>query len=262
MHREQTNLNIIWIGAQPPDLITSNLHKWRETYGARVSFWDENRLDQFKKYFSGVDFHPAKIADICRVLILREYGGWYIDADMEPGNLSFEESSRVELFMESSRVIMNSLMYFPKGSLFAEYLKVEIMESLLEEHLTIANQTGPMALVRALHTYSVMGGEQSKYSIHLNQQKYVKSKKLSRLHIGTEKNGYFVIDHALSSWKPLYSYSKYSRLKTRTYFFFSELSMLIYLHELMKFVLLRKKWHYFILCRCNRKVFSLSLIHI
>ena len=66
-------INLIWIGGTPPILIQSNLKKWQDVYGSRVKVWDNQSVQRYTEKLDATDFHPAKLADICRVFILKEF---------------------------------------------------------------------------------------------------------------------------------------------------------------------------------------------
>ena len=248
-------INLIWIGDTAPILIQSNLKKWQDVYGSRVKVWDNQSVQTYTKNLDALGFHPAKLADICRVFILNEFGGWYVDADMEPGNTQLERFMKTVLFKESKRCVMNGLMHIPKDSYFSTVLLDEIKASLSEDYGSIALQTGPMALVRAIYRFSLSELLTEVDKVEILPECYIKSAKFKRSSLFSNSNKYLTIDHSLNSWAP----SNYEKMKInpckRLYQYFSRIDGIISLYEILKYVLIPMKLRSFLSCHCNRLVF-------
>lgn len=82
------NIHQIWIGGEMPQREDVWCAQWRDRNpGWRYKLWTdygEYADDPYLRYFTETGEKPAFIADRLRVLILRDYGGIYIDADCQP----------------------------------------------------------------------------------------------------------------------------------------------------------------------------------
>lgn len=248
-------IHLIWIGGPPPLSIETNFQKWKDIYGDRIKIWDNQLITKYTSKIEVKGFHPAKVADICRALILGEYGGWYVDADMEPGNFYLTEDTCVTLFKESSRTLMNGLIYIPKDSTFASVWIREIFDSLNEANGNIAIQTGPMALNRALFIFSQIGLNEPFIKLKIKPEHYVKSATFYKFRTGRKFWKNYVVDHSLNSWGDKLERNKVRKISQKIYYAFSSITFIIALYEVFRYVILSGKLYYFRKCKCNRMVF-------
>jgi hypothetical protein len=216
------NIHIIWIGESIPNDVKKNIEAWEEAYPKSILFWDQNRLaSEFDDYLNFRNLHPAQIADIYRVQICSKFGGWYVDADTQPGELRILEEKRVVLVKERQNQFLNGFFHLPKNHPFANTWSEEISHSLNAKYENIALQTGPAALNRAIYRFSRLAGraEIQKSFAYIPQDKF-RLHDLSALPI--VPRSYFErsygVHMGLRSWQEGYARSnKFHKLRRRVY---------------------------------------------
>lgn len=86
-------IHFIWIGdISLPDEFSMFIKKWKNMYSSfKIIIWDDNKINEeniitenLKEYYYDSSMKIAFKVDILRYLILKKYGGLYIDVDFEP----------------------------------------------------------------------------------------------------------------------------------------------------------------------------------
>lgn len=204
------NIHIFWIGSRPNSKVIENLSKWNSKYGSILRFWSTKDAEYFDKYFVPPSNWPmAMVVDLYRVMAVRDFGGWYCDADSIPGDIELPTSNKVLLVLEESKRFCNGFFFAPEGHPFLNHWLSEIESSTKMDSSSLADVpsiTGPYALSRAIYTYALLHGNQiSKrdlaslpISFALFSRKNSNNKNADRIR---KKRG--VVHFAEASWNPI-----------------------------------------------------------
>ena len=162
-------IHYIWLGGEFPDSYRRGME-----YTEILNADHEVILHGFDDVLRVVDLHtpqladlvrsmriPAAIADIGRLALLFEYGGWYVDADTVPRvALNYWTSSEKDAYVftriDNSKVIVqNSLLASRAGHpMFLGALKaIENIVTSRMYNYSVYRATGPTALLGALSPY-------------------------------------------------------------------------------------------------------------
>lgn len=123
-------VHFVWVGSDAPKNVEARLEDWsRLNPTAEVLLWGERAL---RELLSGATVpewrslieqaqNPAAVSDVARFALLSEFGGMYMDADMEPvrpvSNLFEYKSGFVG---RESRWLLNAgAIGLPRGSVYA-----------------------------------------------------------------------------------------------------------------------------------------------
>lgn len=139
-----------------PKSIAENIDKWRNRV-ADIQIWDDSNVSiLIDDLIIDINWPKAMLVDLLRVKAVREFGGWYCDADTVPAVLELPHSSKVTLIREESRRFWNGAFHAPKNHRFLDYWEAEIRKSIENANLFpdhIPTISGPHALSRALYGY-------------------------------------------------------------------------------------------------------------
>ncbi len=154
---DANNIHFIWIGSTPSEKHLLRLDKWEKSNPkANVFLWTDTDLKLLPKGpWSDLNLHPAQRADLLRVWIIFHFGGWYVDIDCIPGRRSLPFTGGIYFAREDGRRFVNGFFYSSRFNPFLEHWACELVLSISEKsRSSVAEQTGPLALSRAIHTWN------------------------------------------------------------------------------------------------------------
>ena len=171
LQKSHTPIHIFWIGGAPPKYISDYLSSWRNEFGSSVRFWGDKQVQIERWDTKGLVFDKeAMEVDLLRILTVRKYGGWYVDADSFPLINALPNGENVLLAREDSRRFLNGLFYAPKDNEFLRVWENEVRLSMQEKGLALvplSEKTGPQALSRAIYSYSLqIGAERTRQELN------------------------------------------------------------------------------------------------
>lgn len=126
-------IHFVWVGTPTPAEVTERIHDWaRLNPGFRVALWREGAIralfdrgsvlsaQDFGRLWDG-SLNPAAASDVARFAILHEFGGIYLDTDMD-ANRSLEPLLDLKegfIVRESRWLLVASALGLPRGSQFS-----------------------------------------------------------------------------------------------------------------------------------------------
>jgi len=148
--------HFIWVGDEPiPHWAEENICSWlRLNPGWAVFLWTDGNLPA---RFPAMDYYsaqsnPGAKSDILRLAVLAQYGGLYLDVDIECWHHIEDWLDRDALLIEESRqtpeIISNALMGFERGHPFLKFCLDRIAEDAESHKERISLSTGPGHLSR------------------------------------------------------------------------------------------------------------------
>lgn len=170
---------MVWSKKEMPPEWKKAQQKWKDLYSdyEYILWGNENSLDLIKKeYPQYLDMYnnfeyPIQRADFIRYCILKLYGGIYADLDIVPEKKFTDETfygtnSDVYLMKNNNflkntiGVITNSLMISKKGSVFWDYVMIEVEKRYkkpswkwIGKHTKVLHSTGPIMITHVLNIY-------------------------------------------------------------------------------------------------------------
>jgi hypothetical protein len=152
-------LNMIWIGSAPPHQVQENAKKWANQENLQVNLiTDETRPTSWISEIELTGRPWAQIADVIRIEPFAHVSGWYMDVDCEPGTVPLSTPSKTTFFRTEPNSLANGIFYINQNSAFLNTWKNQIYAGLSLVGGTVASQTGPGALTRAVYMFSFEQG--------------------------------------------------------------------------------------------------------
>lgn len=145
------NFHFIWVGDEPlPRWAEENICSWlRFHVGWEVYLWTDGSVPS---HFPARDYYdeqsnPGAKADILRLAVLHQYGGLYLDVDVECWRRIDYWLDREALLVEESsatpETISNALMGFERGNPFLKFCLDRIVEDAEAHKERVSLSTGP-----------------------------------------------------------------------------------------------------------------------
>ena len=159
------NIHFVWIGSPARKDHFERLNEWKSANpGATVLLWTDQDLESLPNGpWSNVKLHPAQRADLLRIWIVFHFGGWYVDIDCAPGKIPLPFQGHSIFAREDGRRFVNGFFYSEKWNPFLKHWAKELELSLGEARYTsIAEQSGPIALSRAIHTWNLLDSDKQR----------------------------------------------------------------------------------------------------
>lgn len=160
-------IHFVWVGSPPPPEVVQRIDTWAEVCpDFEVVLWHETALlsllDRGTTLESDVgrrlwesSLNPAAASDVARFVILHEFGGIYLDTDMD-ANRSLTALLDLDngfVVRESRWLLVASALGLPRGSSFARNA-LELMEGERAEHGHLDNyMSGPPLITELVRAY-------------------------------------------------------------------------------------------------------------
>jgi hypothetical protein len=172
LKKNEFRIHAFWIGGKPPTRILENIRDWRSKYPNSIKFWTDIEIENTNRAeILNLDYPEAMKVDLLRVEVVKEFGGWYVDADTKPQEMIFPFVNSVTLVREDSKRFWNGCFFAPKNHPFLEVWQHEIKRSIREswpQSDNVASISGPLALSRAIYVYaSTVGAVQVKEELQM-----------------------------------------------------------------------------------------------
>lgn len=199
-------IHLFWIGGRVPTSIRENISRWKDSYPDELLVW---RDSECKTHLYPNEFPSgwplAMIVDLLRVRAVYKMGGWYCDADTEPGPIRLRQCKGIVLTREESKRFWNGFFFGEKEHPFLEHWRLEIERSIGEfwpSESYVPLISGPHALTRAIYTYALHHGKsKSKRDISFTNWGFAEFKfGQSRRKFFNRSPKYAIRHMALASW--------------------------------------------------------------
>ncbi|MDR1927778.1 MAG: glycosyl transferase [Oscillospiraceae bacterium] len=149
-------IHYCWFGGKPfPPLAEKCMESWhRHCLGWQIMRWDETNFDPHINAYAQEAYDAQKwafVSDVARLWALKQYGGFYLDTDVElikPLDCFLEENFLIGL--EFHRIVATSLI----GAAPENKIICELLSKYDEKHFLLPNgQTDRTANVKLFTSY-------------------------------------------------------------------------------------------------------------
>lgn len=202
-------IHYCWFGTKPiPDLELKCIESWRRFLpDYKLMFWNEGTFDLNNHHFAKQAYdnrYYTFVSDLARAHVLTEYGGIYLDTDLEVFS-GFEEllkNDNVILGFENKTFIGTAMMAsVPNHKIFIDFANHYKELSFISKSGDIQISANPSILAEILKQYKIdfNGEEQLTSGIHIYPRDYFFPKKLKEGHFRITENT-VAIHHFEGSW--------------------------------------------------------------
>ena len=202
-------IHYCWFGPKPiPDLEKSCIKTWKKYFpDYELKFWNEDTFDINASKFTREAFNKkyyAFVSDFARAVILRKYGGIYLDTDIEIlsnfENLLYDHDA--VLGFENRTFVGTALMAFiPNHPIIIELENYYKNLSFISQNGNIEIQANPSILADILikHNIKMNGAEQEVEGLKIYKRNVFFPKKISENVFEITQDS-LAIHHFSGSW--------------------------------------------------------------
>lgn len=202
-------IHYCWFGPKPiPELELRCIESWQKVLpGHKLMFWNEATFNidqhQFAKQAYENKYYTF-VSDLVRVHVLSEYGGIYLDTDLEffAGFEKIIMNDEVILGFENKKSIGTAIMAsIPNHKIFIDFANHYKELSFISNSGDLQISANPSILAEILKQYKIdfNGEEQLTIGIHIYPRDYFFPKKIKDGRFRTTENT-VAIHHFEGSW--------------------------------------------------------------
>lgn len=202
-------IHYCWFGPKPiPESELKCIESWGKFFpDYEFKFWNENTFDINAYAFSRQAYESkyyAFVSDFVRAVVLKQYGGIYLDTDMEilSSITSLLEGNQAVLGFENKTQVGTAIMAFvPNHDIMIDFANYYYNSSFINSSGNLNITANPSILAEILFKYNILlnGSDQKVRGVHVFHRDVFFPKKMSEYDFRvTDKT--LSIHHFNASW--------------------------------------------------------------